>query len=124
MSRHRGRPEEHVDRGPVAVLARADRQPCVAVFDYEVVIGRRYEDLTGAQRLAVGSSATRKRASPLEDPSERAGASGRDVQNDADSGREIGGQPRHNPSERLDATGGCADNDKISLVSELLEDVG
>lgn len=89
-----------------------------------MVIGRRHDDLAGAQRLAVGGSATRKPPGPLEDASERARASGRDVQHDADGRREIGGQPRDNPSERLDATGECADNDKISLVSELFEDVG
>ena len=41
------RSEQDIDRGAMPVLARPDRQPDAAVFDLEVTVGRRDEDLRG-----------------------------------------------------------------------------
>jgi hypothetical protein len=44
------------------VLARPGRQPDTAVFDLEVTVRRRDENLGGSQLLSVGGGVTRQQA--------------------------------------------------------------
>jgi hypothetical protein len=108
----------------VAILARANGQSGSAILDHQVVIRWRHKYLSRPQRLPVGGGSTGKVPGTLEDTGQRARAAGRDMQDNADRGRQIGGQSCHNTLERFHTTGRGADHHQVSLVAEFFEDSG
>ena len=111
----RGRPEQRVDRGPVAVLPRADRHAGDAVLHDEVMVGRRDEDVARAQRLAVGRCAARQIAALPRIPARAlvlVGAMCSTTQIGAPGGRRAGRAAT--ALERLDPARRRADHDEIS----------
>ena len=100
----RGRAEERVDRGPVAVHARAAVEPHHGVVDEHVVVGRRHVDPAVLERAAVLGVRRLQRAGAVEDPGQHAGTRRRDVEDDEDARREIGRESGRELLERLDAS--------------------
>jgi uncharacterized protein YbcI len=108
--------KQRVDGGPVTVLARSDRQPCVVVLDLEVMVGGRDEDLPESEVVAVGGLTALQRTGLRQDVSERARARRRNTQDDADGRSQVGGQAGDHDPQRVDTPGGGADHHETSAT--------
>lgn len=76
----------------------------MAVFDDEMAVRRRDQDLARGEILAVGCGSTGKPAGAPQDLGESAGAGWVDVENHADRSFQIGGQVGHDSAQCLHAT--------------------
>ena len=79
----------------------------------QVVVGRRHEDLTGADRLAVLGVAHRERAGTRQDLGQVARGGRQDVDHDEGHGPRSLAQVGHEIAQRFDRARGAADDDHV-----------
>ena len=101
--------EERIDRRTVVVLVRAAHDAHLFALGQQVKVGRRDVDAAGRERLVVARVLRRQRAGAVEDRGQVARRERRDVQDDEDGSRKVGGQRGCEPRQRFDAAGGRAD---------------
>jgi hypothetical protein len=106
--------KESVNGRTVAVLARSNREVDVFVFDDQVPIWRRDQDLPISQTISLVGRASGKRARPPEYVSKHARRVRRDVKHDADGRRQICRQRCDHALERLDSPSRSPNYDKIA----------
>ena len=106
----RGRPEERVDGGAEAVLARPLGDPEDAGFHQQMPVGRSDIDAARLQALAIPGIVRRQRPGTVQDGIENSRRFRRGVQDDTDRRGKILGQSTDEFAKGLDTAGGCADN--------------
>ena len=110
-----GGPEERVDRGTVAVLARPAHDLDVAGPHEEVAVGRREVDAPGSDGVPVERMHRLERAAGGEELRHLARVAGRGVDHHEERRGKPGGQLRDELEEQLDAAGRRAEHDDVAV---------